>query len=653
MRVTIDGNEAAVDVAYRLNELCAIYPITPSSTDGRARRRVGQSRDRTNVWGSRADGHGDAERGRRGGGDARGAAGRRAQHDVHGVAGPAAHDPQHVQDRRGADRDGLPRRRQIACRTGAVDLRRPLRRHGRAADGLRPAGLGLGAGGPRPRPRRPGGHASASRVPFVHFFDGFRTSHELNTMERLDDDVLRALVPEELVARAPLTGAVPGAARSSAGTAQNPDVYFQARETVNPFYARVPGIVQSAMDALAGALGRAYRLVEYAGHPEAERVVVVVMGSGAGTARETVRHLVERGERVGVLQVRLYRPFPAAEVVAALPPHRGAASPSSTGRRSPGPPGEPLFLDVVASPRRGTPRGDAGRTCRASSAGATGCPPRSSRPAWWPGIFAELAADEPTTAVHHRHLRRRRRDQPALRPRPRHRGPRDAARGLLRPRVRRHGGREQEHHEDPRRGPGGHAQAYFVYDSKKSGGLTVSHLRFGPHPIRAPCLVGKAGFVGMPPLRPAREGRRPVRAAGRRHVAAQRSPQPPDRCGTPSRGPCSRRSIDKRLRLFAIDADPWPARPGCRGAPTPILQTCFFAISGVLPRDEARRAGQGGDPQDLLAGGGSEVVRRNEAAVDAALAALHEVPVPMTATSAPASSPPLVPASAPRVRPRR
>ena len=175
----------------------------------------------------------------------------------------------------------------------------------------------------------------AARVPFVHFFDGFRTSHELNTVELLSDDDLRALVPQDLV-HAHRDRALSPQRPFIRGTAQNPDVYFQARETVNPFYARLPGAVQAAMDALGDRTGRRYRLVDYSGHPEAERVIVV-MGSGGETARETVAYLRARGERVGVAQVRLYRPFPAASAGRGAAPDGHAASRCSTGPRSPAP----------------------------------------------------------------------------------------------------------------------------------------------------------------------------------------------------------------------------------------------------------------------------------------------------------------------------
>src|SRR5690349_20701559 len=230
-----------------------------------------------------------------------------------------------------------------------------------------------------------------TRVPFVHFFDGFRTSHELNTVELVDDDVLRAVVPEHLV-REHRSRALTPERPFVRGTAQNPDVYFQARETVNPFYARMPEVVQGVMDEVAAHTGRVYRVAEYSGHPEAERVVVI-MGSGGETVRETVTHLVGGGERVGVLQLRLYRPFPTAELLAALPASvRSVAVLDRT--KEPGSNGEPLYLDVVAALAEAHAHGE-----RESMPRVIGCRYGLSSKEFTPGmvaaVYEELARVEP------------------------------------------------------------------------------------------------------------------------------------------------------------------------------------------------------------------------------------------------------------------
>ena len=353
MRVTIDGNEAAVSVAYRLSELCAIYPITPSSPMAELADEW-SSRDRPNVWGSVPTVMEMQSEG--------GAAGA-----LHGALQGGALSTTFTASQ------GLllmvPNMYKIAGELTSTVFHvaaRSLAAQGLSIFGdhadvmaVRQTGFALLASSSVQEAHDLAlvAHAATlrSRVPFVHFFDGFRTSHELTTVDLLSDDVLRALVPEELV-RQHRSRALTPERPFVRGTAQNPDVYFQARETVNPFYAETPGIVQAVMDELAEHCGRSYTLVEYAGHPEAERVLVV-MGSGAETARETVEHLVARGERVGVVQVRLYRPFPAAELVAALPPT--ATHVAVLDRtKEPGSAGEPLFLDVVAALAEGHQRGD-------------------------------------------------------------------------------------------------------------------------------------------------------------------------------------------------------------------------------------------------------------------------------------------------------
>src|SRR6187455_3260036 len=307
MRATVDGNEAAASVAYRLNEVCCIYPITPSSPMAELADEW-SSQGRTNVWGSVPS---------------------VVEMQSEGGAAGALH---------GALQSGslattftasqglllmIPNMYKIAGELTSAVMHvaaRSLAAQGLSIFGdhqdvmaVRQTGWALLSAGSVQECHDLALIAQAAtlrtRVPFVHFFDGFRTSHELNTIELLDDDDLRALVPEELV-RAHRGRALSPERPFIRGTAQNPDVFFQARETVNPFYARVPGVVEDAMRRLGERTGRRYRLVDYHGHPEAERVLVI-MGSGGQTARETAAFLAAQGERVGVAQLRLYRPFPA------------------------------------------------------------------------------------------------------------------------------------------------------------------------------------------------------------------------------------------------------------------------------------------------------------------------------------------------------
>ncbi|HEY5987373.1 MAG TPA: hypothetical protein VIV12_13520, partial [Streptosporangiaceae bacterium] len=343
-RTTIDGNEAAVSVAYRLNEACCIYPITPSSPMAELADEWA-SQGRRNIWGGvptvvemQSEG---------------GAAGA-----LHGALQSGALATTFTASQ------GLllmiPNMYKIAGELTPTVLHvasRSLAAQGLSIFGdhsdvmaVRQTGFALLASASVQESHDLALVAQAaslsSRVPFVHFFDGFRTSHELNTIDLLSDDDLRALVPASLV-RAHRDRALSPDRPFIRGTAQNPDVYFQARETVNPFYARVADEVQSAMDALGLRTGRRYRLVEYSGHPEAERVLIV-MGSGGQTVAETAAYLADRGEKVGVVQVRLFRPFPAAALLAALP--ASAARVAVLDRtKEPGSLGEPLFQDVLTT----------------------------------------------------------------------------------------------------------------------------------------------------------------------------------------------------------------------------------------------------------------------------------------------------------------
>ena len=483
MRTTIDGNEAAVHVAHRLSELCAIYPITPSSTMAELADEW-SSQGRTNVWGTiptviemQSEG---------------GAAG-----TLHGALQGGALSTTFTASQ------GLllmiPNMYKIAGELTSTVLHvaaRSLAAQGLSIFGdhqdvmaVRQTGFALlsSASVQEAHDFALIAHAATlrSRVPFVHFFDGFRTSHEVNTLELIEDDVLRALVPEERV-REHRARALSPERPVIRGTAQNPDVYFQGRETVNPFYAATPGIVQDVMDELAAAVGRQYGLVEYAGHPQAERVLVL-MGSGGETVAETVEHLVANGEKVGVARVRLYRPFPTEALLAALPSStRVIAVLDRT--KEPGSAGEPLYLDVVAALSTAFADGRIAQMPRIVG-GRYGLSSKEFTPAMVAGVYAAIAAPRPPTGftvgitddVGHTSIDFDSsldiEDDQTLRAVFFGLGS-DGTVGANKNTIKILGA-------DPAR----FAQAYFVYDSKKSGGSTVSHLRFGPHPIRAPYLV--------------------------------------------------------------------------------------------------------------------------------------------------------------------
>ena len=489
-RVTVDGNEAAASVAYRLNEVCCIYPITPSSPMAELADEW-SSQGRPNLWGSVPSVMEMQSEG--------GAAGA-----LHGALQSGALATTFTSSQ------GLllmiPNMYKIAGELTPAVLHvaaRSLAAQGLSIFGdhsdvmaVRQTGFALLASASVQEAHDLALVAQAAtlvtRVPFVHFFDGFRTSHELNTLELLSDDDLRALVPEELV-RAHRGRALSPEQPFIRGTAQNPDVYFQARESANPFYAAVPDAVEEAMAALAARTGRRYHNVEYAGHPEAERVIVV-MGSAAQTVEETVAHLRARGERVGVLQIRLFRPFPVRAVLDAMPASaRRIAVLDRT--KEPGSNGEPLFLDIVAALAEEHTDGDRA-VMPLVTGGRYGLSSKELTPGMVAGVFAELGRERPrrrftigiTDDVSGLSLPY----DPSMDIEP----PgtiravffglgSDGTVGANKNTIKILGAEENLY-----------AQGYFVYDSKKSGSQTVSHLRFGPQPIRAPYLVAQASFVG-------------------------------------------------------------------------------------------------------------------------------------------------------------
>ncbi|MEU8233225.1 pyruvate:ferredoxin (flavodoxin) oxidoreductase [Actinoplanes sp. NPDC048967] len=634
IRRTVDGNEAAVSVAYLLNEVCCIYPITPSSPMAELADEWSAA-GRPNIWGSvptvvemQSEG---------------GAAGA-----LHGALQSGALTTTFTASQ------GLllmiPNMYKIAGELTPAVLHvaaRSLAAQGLSIFGdhsdvmaVRATGFAMLASGSVQEAQDLALVAQAAslrtRVPFVHFFDGFRTSHELNTIEVLTDDDLRALVPAELV-RAHRGRSMSPERPFIRGTAQNPDVYFQGRETVNPFYTRVPDAVQDAMDQLGDRTGRRLGVVEYSGDPRADRVVVL-MGSGAETARETAAHLVAAGERVGVLQIRLFRPFPAAAVLAALPPAaRRIAVLDRT--KEPGSQGEPLFLDVLAA------LAESGRpTMPTVIGGRYGLGSKEFTPAMVAGVFAELGREHPrprfTVGIVDDVTGASLPYDDAL-----DIEPPDTVRavffglgsdgtvGANKNTIKILGA-------DPRL----HAQGYFVYDSKKSGSMTVSHLRFGPAPIRAPYLVGKADFVACHHMSLLERVDVLARAADGATLLLN-CPTPAAQVWDELSLPVQRQILAKRLTVHVVDADRVAEESGLPGRTNTVLQTCFFAVSGVLPSGEAIEKIKESITK-TYGRRGTEVVARNHAAVDHALEALHRVPVPDRATAS-RGLPPTVPADAP------
>lgn len=635
---TMDGNEAVVSVAYRLNEVCCIYPITPSSPMAELADEW-SSAGRPNVWGTvptvvemQSEG---------------GAAGA-----LHGALQSGALATTFTSSQ------GLllmiPNMYKIAGELTPAVLNVAARSI--AAQGLSIFGDHSDVMAVRQTGFALLGSASvqeahdlalvaqaatlATRIPFVHFFDGFRTSHEINTVDELSDDDLRALVGEDLIwahrGRA-LTPERP----FIRGTAQNPDVYFQARETVNPFYARVPEVVEDMMSRLAERTGRSMHIVEYSGHPQADRVLML-MGSGAETVKETVTALVARGERVGVVHVRLYRPFPAAALLAALP--RSVRTVGVLDRtKEPGSFGEPLYLDVIAALAEECAAG-ARSVMPTVCGGRYGLSSKEFTPAMVAGVFTELAADNPRRRftvgidddVSHTSVDY----DPAFDVEP----PdtvraiffglgSDGTVGANKNTIKILGSED-----------GMHAQGYFVYDSKKSGSRTESHLRFGPHPICAPYLVSGANFVGCHQFRFLDT----VDVLGRAADGATlllNCRLPPEKVWDAVPRTVQERILAKGIKIYAVDADRIARAAGLAGRVNVVLQTCFFAISDVLPRERAiARIKE--SVTKTYGNRGAEVLSKELAAVDGALAGLHRVEIPAGVTSTRTPTP-TVPVTAP------
>ncbi|MCA0308093.1 MAG: pyruvate:ferredoxin (flavodoxin) oxidoreductase [Actinobacteria bacterium] len=637
-RVIIDGNEAAASAAYRLNELCSIYPITPSSTMAELADEWSAKRQ-ANVYGMvptviemQSEG---------------GAAGA-----LHGALQGGALSTTFTASQ------GLllmiPNMYKIAGELTSTVLHvaaRSLAAQGLSIYGdhqdvmaVRQTGFAMLNSSTVQEAHDTAAIAQLatlrSRVPFVHFFDGFRTSHEENSVELLTDAQLRTLVPEDLV-QAHRRRALSPEHPYIRGTAQNPDTYFQGRESANPYYLEVPGIVQQAMDEFAALTGRGYDLVEYYGDPEADRVVVI-MGSGAQTVRSTVEYLCAHGQKVGVVQLRMYRPFPTEQVLAAIPASaRVVAVMDRT--KEPGAGGEPLFLDIASA------IGEAHAAGRRPAmpllvGGRYGLSSKEFTPAMVVGVFDELALPAPrprfTVGIND--------DVTMLSL------PYDASLDLEDPATLRavfYGlgsdgtvGANKNSVKILGAIEGTYAQGYYVYDSKKSGSRTVSHLRFGPKPIEAPYLVSKAGFIGchhwsilerVDVLEFARPGT----------VLLVNTPYERTEVFAHLPLPMQRRIIELGIELWAIDANLVARRAGMGRRTNTVLQTCFFAISNVLPRAEAIEEVKR-TIRKTYARKGADVVAKNEAAVDASVEHLHRIEVPAEPVGEVAMIPP-VPADAP------
>ena len=614
---TVDANEAVASVAYRLSDVIAIYPITPASPMGEHADEWSAS-GRPNVWGSVPDVVEMQSEG--------GAAGA-----VHGALQVGALTTTFTASQ------GLllmvPNLYKIAGELTAFCLHvaaRSIATHALSIFGdhsdvmaVRQTGFALLASGSPQEAQDLAliAHAAtlAARVPFLHFFDGFRTSHEIQKLAVVDDDTIAALVDDTAVDAHRSRGLSPEHPVAR-GTAQNPDAFFQSREASNPFHDACPGIVADTMDRFAELTGRRYAPFDYVGDPEADRVVVM-MGSGAECADETVEHLVAGGERVGLVKVRLYRPFAIDRFIAALPATvRSVAVLDRT--KEPGSTGEPLLLDVTAALVDALADGRVG-ALPTIIGGRYGLSSKEFTPAMVKAVFDELRSDAPrrrftvgiTDDVTHRSLRVD--DEFDIEPA-------DVTRAVFY-------GLGADGTVSSNKAAIkiiGNAtdlwcQGHFVYDSKKSGATTVSHLRFGPRPIRSTYLIRRAGFVAIHD--PGFLDRLDVLdAADHGATVLVNTSVPLERVWDSLPSEAQRVLVDRGCRLFAIDAHRIAETHGLARRINTIMSTCFFALSGVLPRDEAIAAVKQ-SVADTWGRRGPEIVRRNVDAIDATLAELHQV----------------------------
>ncbi|ACL63600.1 pyruvate flavodoxin/ferredoxin oxidoreductase domain protein [Anaeromyxobacter dehalogenans 2CP-1] len=638
--VTMDGNEAVASVAHRVSEVIAIYPITPSSNMGEWADEW-SAKGRKNVWGTVPS---VAEMQSEGG----------AAGAVHGALQAGSLTTTFTASQ------GLllmiPNMYKIAGELTAFCMHvsaRAVATHALSIFGdhsdvmaVRQTGFGLlsSASVQEAHDMAAIAHRATllSRVPFLHFFDGFRTSHEVAKIEELTDDDLRAMIPEELVAAHRARALTPDRP-TLRGSAQNPDAFFQAREACNPYYLDAAGHVQAAMDHFGKLTGRKYKLFEYFGHPEAERVVVA-MGSACDTAQETVEHLIARGEKVGLLKVRLYRPFDLGAFMTALP--RTVQALAVLDRtKEPGALGEPLYQDVVTALREAEQAHiDRFHHQITVIGGRYGLSSKEFTPGQVKAALDELLNARPkrhfTVGINDDVTHLSLRADPTF-----DTEGKDVVRALF------FGlgadgtvGANKNSIKIIGEDTPNFAQGYFVYDSKKSGSVTISHLRFGPRPIHSAYLIEKANFVACHQfgfLEKYEMAEMTVPGA----TLLLNSPYGPDEVWGHLPREVQEQILTKGLKLYVIDAYKVARDTGMGVRINTIMQTCFFAISGVLPRDEAighiKKT-----IEKTYARKGAEVVQKNFAAVDHTLAHLYQVKVEgRAATGAP--RPPTVSEAAP------
>jgi len=625
--VTIDGNEAAAYVAHKVNEVCAIYPITPSSPMGEW-ADLWSAMNQKNIWGTTPT---VVELQSEGG----------ASGAVHGSLQAGALTTTFTASQ------GLllmiPNMFKIAGELNSTVFHvasRSVATHALSIFGdhsdvmaTRGTGFGLLSSGSLQEIMDFALIAQAAtleaRVPLVHFFDGFRSSHQISKIEQLTEDDMRAMIDDNLV-RAHRQRALNPDNPFMRGTAQNPDVFFQNREAVNPFYLKAPDIMQKQMDKFAKLVGRQYHLFDYVGAPDAERVIML-MGSGVETAHETVEYLMEKGEKVGVVKVRLYRPFSVKHLMQALPPTVKVIATLDRTKEA-GSAGEPLYVDTVTAVTEGMNEGIAPfKTAPKVVGGRYGLSSKEFTASMVKGVFDELKKDKPknhfTVGIYDDVT------NTSIAWDPKFSVEKDDVVRAMFFGLGSDGTVSANKNSIKIIGEGteNYAQGYFVYDSKKAGSMTVSHLRFGPRPIRSTYLINSANFVAchqfffiekFDMLKNAVEGA----------TFLLNSPYGPDKTWDKLPRKVQQQIIDKKLKFYVIDAYKVAKDTGMGLRINTIMQTCFFAISGILPKDEAIDAIKNAIKKSY-GKKGEEIVQKNFNAVDQALAHLHKIDVPDKASS--------------------
>ncbi|MFQ5345822.1 MAG: pyruvate:ferredoxin (flavodoxin) oxidoreductase [Mariprofundus sp.] len=624
-QITFDGGTGVAHIAYRVSEICSIYPITPSSSMAELCDEW-SALGVKNVWGQVPDVFEMQSEG--------GAAG-----TAHGALQTGALTTTFTSSQ------GLllmiPNMYKIAGELTSTVFHIAARSLATQALSIfgdhqdvmaaRSTGFAMLASSSVQEAHDAAliAHAATlkSRIPFMNFFDGFRTSHEINKVELISDDQIRTMIDVELV-YAHRNRALNPDTPFIRGTAQNPDVYFQGRESANRFYDAVPGIVQDSMDQLAELTGRKYHLFDYFGAEDAENIIIV-MGSGAQTIEETIKILNARGARLGVITVRLFRPFSRQHLMAALP--EGVKKIAVLDRtKELGARGEPLYQDVLASLSESVMLGELAELPRVIG-GRYGLSSKEFTPAMAKAVFDELARDMPknnftvginddvtftSIDVDHSFI---------IEP--------DSVTRALFFGLGSDGTVSANKNSIKIIGENTplHCQGYFVYDSKKAGSQTVSHLRFGPDPIRAPYLIDSANFIACHKATFITQVEMLDKAA-QNAVFLLNSPMPVDQVWDELPKPVQQIMIDKDIRFYVIDASTVARNTGMGRRINTIMQTCFFALSGVLPRDEAiaqiKKA-----IEKTYARKGMDVVQQNFKAVDAALDHMHQVNIPAAISS--------------------